>query len=60
MTPPTGAIVINPNNADVYRQRARAYLARANNTNKVKNRNLDLEKAQIDSKLADAVEKQNP
>jgi hypothetical protein len=35
-------------------------LARANNTNKPKDRNLDLEKSQLDSKFADAVEKQNP
>lgn len=56
----TRAIVIKPDNANIYRERARAYLARANITNKVKNRNSDLEKAQIDTKLADAVEKQNP
>jgi tetratricopeptide (TPR) repeat protein len=56
----TRAIVINPDNANVYRERARAYLARANNTNKPKDRNLDLEKSQLDSKFADAVEKQNP
>jgi tetratricopeptide (TPR) repeat protein len=56
----TRAIVIAPNNANIYRERANAYLARANSAAKNKNRNLDIEKAQIDNKLAETVEKRNP